>query len=225
MIEFRPFSKIQGGFSGRHLSELKNLGWGLEDLIQLDQVHGDKIYLFDKLKDLPHLQRAAGDALVTSLKGRPIAVRTADCVPILLAHPEGIVAAVHAGWRGTLGRILQKTLQKMRKKYGLQLQQIRIAMGPAICKNCYQVGDEVANSFRKGGQGQFIQPSSKPKYLLDLKEANFFQALEEGVPSHQIEIRKECTLCEVEKFYSHRAALARGIANEGRNYSWILLEP
>jgi purine-nucleoside/S-methyl-5'-thioadenosine phosphorylase / adenosine deaminase len=225
MIPFRPHPKIIGGFTGRDLDSVALSGYRIEDLVQLRQVHGDRIWILKEKKDLNNIRQAEGDAIISTIPGIGIAIRSADCVPILVAHPKTLVAAVHAGWRGTYARILQKTLVKIREEWGLDLREATVVIGPAICGDCYEVGTEVSEAFFKDGRGDFLKKAKTTKFYLDLRRANLAQALEAGVPNSGIEIREECTLCQQDHYYSYRGALARGQENSGRNYSWVVLEP
>jgi YfiH family protein len=130
-----------------------------------------------------------GDALITNRPGLFVAIRTADCVPILLADVRNhAVAAVHAGWRGTVSGILSHTLEKMAHLYGTNLADVRLAMGPAILNCCYEVGPEVAKHFGLSGRG-----------CVDLIEANQRQAV-----GARVEAIGRCTSCDLGLFYSFR---------------------
>src|SRR5262249_19786460 len=108
VIPFAPFAKIRGAFLGKAAGDLAG------EFLPLRQVHGDGIITLRERSQAKGLQDATGDAWICSAWGVPIAVRTADCVPMLLAHPDRVIAAVHAGWRGTRARILQKVLSRLR---------------------------------------------------------------------------------------------------------------
>src|SRR5207245_6865585 len=117
-------------------------------LISLKQIHSAVIHLFNAA---PH-QPCKGDASATNRPGLLLAVQTADCVPILLVDPKNrAVAAVHAGWRGTLARIVEKAIGRMQMQFGSQSADLLAAIGPAISGCCYEVGTEVAAAF----SGQF----------------------------------------------------------------------
>lgn len=204
---------VQGGFLG--VSSSKEISSG--DWVTLKQVHGDGVVVLCRLEDLPKTP-AEGDAILCGIPGVRIAVKTADCVPILWAHPGGVVAAVHAGWKGSLLRILQKSLRTLEQTWGLDSRQVRMAIGPAISGNVYEVGAEVAGPFRKI-YPECIRPHGK-KYLLDLKEFNRLEALASGIPESAIEMHEPCTFSD-ERFFSHRRAQKLGLHNEGRNYSFI----
>lgn len=222
MIEFNPCAGISGGFGGRDLTGPKERGLSPADFFQLKQVHSDRVILLKNESDLALFKNTEADAVITTLKGVPLAVRTADCVPILIAHPSGAIAAVHSGWKGTSLKILLKTLQQMQNDLKLDLSRAFVAIGPAICGHCYEVGEEVAEQFFKGWKADVLHSASRGKFLLDLKFANQLLAIEAGVPFSQITVRPECTLCHEKEFYSYRGALRRGEKGEGRNYAWIL---
>lgn len=148
-----------------------------------------------------------GDALITRQPGVTISVRTADCYPILLAdRVTRAVAAVHAGWRGTEARIVQKVLERMSAEFGARPENITAAIGPGIGGCCYQVGDEVARKFGMSGAGK-----------LDLAEENVKQLKAAGVLSPRIESITACTHCRPGQFHSYR----RDGEQAGRMISFI----
>lgn len=212
MKSFRPFPGVTGAFEGKKTSEDFNL---LRDLVLMKQVHGDLIHVIkaDSTSQAPQ----EADAILSFNVNFPIAVRTADCVPILLAHPDGMIAAVHAGWRGTRLKILEKTLMKIRDEFKKDLTQIFISIGPAICASCYEVGEEVAAEF----SADYLISKGSGKYLLDLKKANFDLAVKMGLKSEQIQVLPDCTLCQNDEYYSYRHETQQGLSKEGRNYSWV----
>lgn len=111
------------------------------------QVHGDAVEILESSQQQP----GDVDALITPVSGVYLAVKTADCVPLLLLDPERkIAAAVHAGWKGTLLRITRKTIQIMNQEFGTEPSRVLAAVGPSIGPCCYEVGDNVLNAFRRG---------------------------------------------------------------------------
>jgi len=135
------------------------------------------------------------DALITGQAGFALAIRTADCVPILIADPEHrAVAAVHAGWRGTVSGILTKTLAAMAKRFGTAPEKTLVAIGPAIGPCCFEVGPEVAVQFGHPIENRHV----------DLIEANRQQVLRAGVPVAQITVSGRCTHCDPTLFHSFR---------------------
>lgn len=219
MLPFEPFDKISGAFLGKGMGDLS------EEFFQLKQVHGDRIVALKNAKDAKKWRGSDGDAIICQEWGLPIAVRTADCVPIFVAHPSRVIAVVHAGWRGTSARILEKTLVKLRGEFKLDLAQVAVAIGPAICSQCYEVGEDVAKAFRSQDGEKYLRSGSGGKFFLDLKSANADQAKAMGVLPEGIVLHEECTLCREDLFYSYRGSTGRGETNAGRNYSWLMISP
>lgn len=135
-----------------------------------------------------------GDALVTAQDRVPVSVRTADCYPILLVDTRNrAVAAVHAGWRGTAGRIVVRTIEQMLERYGTEPADLRVAIGPGIGGCCYDVGIEVARQFGLEHAGK-----------IDLAEINHRLLVENGVAAQRIQVLGGCTLCDAQLFHSFR---------------------
>lgn len=148
-----------------------------------------------------------GDALLENTPGHLVAVKTADCIPILLVDVEHrAVAAVHAGWRGTVSRIAQKAVGRMREQFGTRAEAVHAAIGPGIGKCCYEVGPEVAAQFGEAGPCR-----------IDLTEANRRQLAVEGVAESRIYAAGLCTRCGAEDFHSFRRDKERA----GRMLSFI----
>ena len=136
-----------------------------------------------------------GDALMETTPGRLVAVKTADCIPILLVDTrQRAVAAVHAGWRGTAQRIAARAIDEMQKRFSTRPEHLHAAIGPGIGQCCYQVGPEVAAQF-----GEFADSSRH----VDLPAANLSQLAGCGVPPAQIYTAGLCTMCNAE-FHSYR---------------------
>jgi YfiH family protein len=163
------------------------------------------------------------DALITNEKNIPIAVRTADCVPVLLEDSKvGVVAAVHAGWRGTVQNIVGKTIEKMIKDFDCNPKDIFVGIGPSISPSVYEVGEEVYQSFYESNYPNdlfFKQKNQKGKYLLDLWAANMWQIEQNDIPKSNVEISKMCTFTQNKRFYSAR----RDTINTGRMAAIIKL--
>ena len=158
-----------------------------------------------------------GDGLVSQGAGQFLGILTADCVPILLADTQTrAVAALHAGWRGTLACIVERGVEAMRATFGSRAEHLRAAIGPAIRPCCFEVGDEVKSAFAEAfpyaealfaGQGD-SRGEARPR--LDLHTANQRQLLEAGLAADNIEIVPECTACSRlldgrRKYFSYRA--------------------
>ena len=147
-----------------------------------------------------------GDALLEDTPGAVVAVKTADCLPILLVDERhGAVAAVHAGWRGTVAGIARRAVEAMRAQFGSLPEDLHAAIGPGIGKCCYEVGPEVAAEFGQQGRAH-----------VDLAEANRRQLMNAGVTAQRIYASNLCTMCRAEEFHSFR----RDKEAAGRLYSF-----
>jgi purine-nucleoside/S-methyl-5'-thioadenosine phosphorylase / adenosine deaminase len=193
-------------------------------LVTLKQFHSDVIHVFDT----PPPEPCRGDASLTRTPGLLLGVQTADCVPILLVDPATrAVAAIHAGWRGTLQRIVAKTIGRLQMDFGVKPANLLAALGPAIGGGCYEVGTEVASAFhaqfpnasewfdelRTGDEPNPLQwlnmqpPGHQPSpkgVLLDLRKANRAQLLEAGLREKNIFTSDLCTACRRDLLFSYR---------------------
>lgn len=149
------------------------------------------------------------DGIVTNVKGLPLMCFTADCVPVLLCDPEnGVAGAVHCGWRSTVKDILGEALEKMRE-LGAENKNIRTAIGPAIEICCFETDREVPDAVEKllsgDAEGVYFEAPGTGKYMVDLKEVNRRRLMQLGVRDENISVSDECTSCNSDKYWSHRA--------------------
>ena len=145
------------------------------------------------------------DAVVTRQKGFCLCVSTADCVPVLIYDKvREVIAAVHAGWRGTVGRIVEKTLEAMKSHYGTEGRDVVACIGPSISLESFEVGDEVYAAFGEAGFDMSRIARKYAKWHLDLWEANRMQLLAHGVLPHHIEVAGICTYQHPDDFFSAR---------------------
>jgi len=159
------------------------------------------------------------DALITNVPNIILTILTADCVPILLYDKnKQVIAAVHAGWKGTNKKILMKTIEEMIQIYGCNTQDIIAGIGPSIGKCCYEVNHDVAKFFAHIPHAYTI---IKDKYMLDLPYINKQQLLNIGIKKENIELSNICTSCKVERFFSYRKELGCS----GRFMSMIGIKP
>lgn len=198
-------------------------------LATLRQIHSDVIHVLDAVPQTA----PKGDAAITRAPGVLLAVQTADCIPILLVDTKRrAVAAIHAGWRGTLQRIAAKTLGRMRLEFGTRPGEVLAALGPGIGRCCYHVGIEVVTAFhaqfaraREWFDGPFdllvndytpnplqwlnrMPPGHQPPpptAQLDLIAANRWQLEDAGVKPRSISVSGLCTACRPDLLFSHRA--------------------
>jgi YfiH family protein len=164
------------------------------------------------------------DALVTNQAELCICIQTADCVPILLFDPiKKIVSAVHAGWRGTVNKIVEVCVQKMVLKYESSPENILATIGPSISPEIYEVGMEVVEAVRKSvpNSEKALQKNNSGKFHFDLWEANRQLMIKCGLQSKNIETLGECSFFNMEKYYSAR----RDGIQTGRMVTGIMLKP
>lgn len=175
-------------------------------VVQPHQVHGDRVAVVID-KETTREQLEGIDALITNQIDCPIAVRTADCVPILLFDPiQNAVAAVHAGWRGTAKRIVEKTISRMSVEYGTKPDDILAVIGPSIGPDSFFVHDDVKQVFSVGGFpiDLICKAHGTDAYLIDLWFANKWLLEQTGVKTNNIQITGICTYFHHDKFYSAR---------------------
>ena len=163
------------------------------------------------------------DGVMSNQAGVLLAVQTADCIPVLVADPDRrVVAAFHAGWRGTAQRIVEHGVAQMRARFGCAPERLVAAIGPGIGGCCYTVGEELQARFgEQFAYAQTLFRRTARGLFLDLTEANRRQLLEAGVLSDRIEQVGGCTACQPERFFSHRAQRGR----TGRMMSVIGIAP
>lgn len=145
------------------------------------------------------------DSLICNIPDVPLMLFYADCVPVLLAdNVSGAVGLAHAGWRGTVAKIAQKTLDAMAEEFGTKAENVVAAIGPSIGRCCYEVDDFVRN--QAAGYEEFFAPKELAgKYMLDLWGYNVKQLLEYGVLSENIAVAEVCTAHNSSLFCSYRA--------------------
>ena len=219
-------------------------------LVQLKQIHSALVSMVSAASREP----LAGDGLITNTPGLLLAIKTADCVPVLVADVKRRVAGgFHAGWRGTVARVAEKGVGEMRRQFGSLPRDLRAAIGPSIRRCCYQVGSEVRAEF----ESQFSYADELfeevfdsnalhvrypllflnqrapghgdlgPEIHLDLVEANNRQLQEAGIRAEHISVVGGCTACDTLRFFSHRAEIRQDRANDGghRHQAKIKTQP
>lgn len=166
------------------------------------QIHGNNIYKPEKKSVYP----PEADALITNKRGITLSIFTADCLPIFILDPEKkAIGLVHAGWRGTMARIVQKTLLEMKKEYQTDAKDCITGIGPGICGKCYEIGATVVEYMLKEFTGftPFLQQKNN-KTLLNLFSLNKQQLKEAGVLEKNISMCEYCTAESNQLFYSYR---------------------
>lgn len=208
-------------------------------LAQLTQVHGTRVVAVPEEAGAarPSGTWADGDALITEAAGFALAVKAADCVPLLIGdRRRGVVAAIHAGWRGTAAGVAAATVLAMGQRYGSRPADLEVAVGPSIGPCCYQVGTDVCDAFLEAGAdphdvAEWFMVSPAPsrgadlglgsearkagtavqagRLWLDTWQANSAQLMAAGVPPGQIHVAGLCTACYPDLLHSYRVDGAR----------------
>jgi YfiH family protein len=187
-------------------------------LVTAEQVHGTEALFIHGTNKTDH---RGFDILMTDKKGIAVAVKTADCLPILMVEPvKGLVAAVHAGWKGTAARVVEKAVQKI-VLLGGRPENLAVSLGPSIGGLCYEVEKDVLGAFQREFPDwpEFFKRKSETKWLLNLAEANRLQLLLMGVKPERIDRIDLCTHCRPDLFHSYR----RDGEKAGRMVSFIQL--
>ena len=222
--------RLQGGVF--HFFGLKIEGEGKEvhargpqegRFLRPRQAHSDRIRVHRRGEKLPEEDPKGHDAVISDEAGICLQVVTADCVPLLFYDPsKGVAGAVHAGWKGSLARISEKTIKALQREFGCQPRNIFVGIGPSIGPCCYEVGKEVSEAIIHHFHQweRFVKKRSTQNPFLDLWEMNRLQLLEQGVPEDQVIISGLCTRCRPDLFFSYR----RDGPNAGRMHSGIRLQ-
>jgi YfiH family protein len=217
----------EGGVSGREYSRL-NLGFHVGDdencvrqnralladalgyngstLVAAQQTHGTNAHIvsqqdggrgaMDSASAIPNC-----DALIVAGKNMPVLIQVADCAPILIADEKReMLAVVHAGWRGAVGKIASQTIAKMQSECGTRAQDLSVGIGPCLCADCLEVGEEVA---QQAPENCVLHGRAKPH--LDLRAIIAGDCATAGVLPARIEAMPDCPRCDNETFFSHRA--------------------
>src|SRR3989338_8570269 len=134
------FSFIQHGFLTRHFGTDQVKGISVRSVCRVKQVHGNTVAHVTDLNQLPKLRQTEADIIITKIPDTALIISTADCVPLLFCDPiKKVIAAAHAGWRGTAKNVAKTTVWALQKKFGCASQNIRGAIGPSIQDCCYEV--------------------------------------------------------------------------------------
>lgn len=198
MIKSQLLEKIEGishGFGTREDARAKNV-------VTVQQVHGAKI--FHATKVTPK-EPEGYDILIADRPKIAIAAKAADCLPVLIAEAEaGIVAAVHAGWKGTLVRVTEKAVECILEMGG-ETRNLVAALGPSMSGACFEVEEDVKKAFeREFLDWPILKQKSQQKWLLDVAETNRLQLMDLGLKPSQIDRIDLCTHCRPDLFWSYR---------------------
>lgn len=175
---------------------LEHLGVRTENLAVPKQVHGDNVVRVSR----PGIYENC-DALISNKKGVFLRITTADCLPLFLFDPNsGSVAAVHAGWRGCVQQIAQKTIIQMGEEFSTKPGELRVYIGPSARKCCYEVGEDVTRKFNQ----RFLIDTGGERPHFDMLGFTLDLLRESGVDNLHIEVSPHCTICTPQLFHSYR---------------------
>lgn len=197
----------------RRIAEI--IGREIQDFVLSDQTHTTnvrKVTEEDRGKGIVYQKDYCDvDGLITNERHVVLATFYADCVPLFLVDKKHrAIGLSHSGWKGTAGRMGEHTLLAMREAYGTTPEDVEIGIGPSICKDCYEVGEDVAEAFAAGFPDKvrkdILFAKGGGKYHLDLWKANEYIFRMAGVPKEQISVTDICTCCNPNYLFSHRAS-------------------
>lgn len=191
----------------------RKIGYDIQNFVASHQTHTTNIRIVSKN------DRGKGivvprdyediDGMMTNEKNLVLFTYYADCVPLYFVDKVNKVIAIsHSGWKGTVNRMGAKTVEKMINVYGSNPKDIQCAIGPSICKDCYEISEDVAKEFKKEFEKnevrEFLEEKDNGKYQLDLWKVNEIILQQAGIQEKNIENRKICTCCNKEILFSHR---------------------
>lgn len=213
------------------------MGAKLEDIVCSDQTHTTNVRQVGKADGGKGVTRERGytdvDGLITNEPGVLLATFYADCVPLYFVDPvHKAIGLSHSGWRGTVGRMGQKTLETMKEAYGTNPEDVYAAIGPSICQDCYEISADVAEHFYReflSGFSKYVQDGENPilidkgngKYQLDLWKTNEIIMLEAGILPEHLTVTNICTCCNAKLLFSHRASKGK----RGNLGAFLMLKP
>lgn len=191
------------------------IGFSCGALVCSDQTHTTNIRVVTEADRGKGFTRARDytdmDGLITNVPGLVLATFYADCVPLYFADPKKkVIGLSHSGWRGTVGKIGKKTVERMQEEYGCKPADIRAVIGPSICQSCYEVSLDVIEEFQRAFSEEtwplLYKKNENEKYQLDLWKANEIILKETGIAAEHLAVTDRCTCCNPSLLFSHRAS-------------------
>ena len=191
------------------------VGFKMEDIVTSDQTHTANVRLVTEedrgngiTKPRPYTDV---DGMITNVPGLVLATFYADCVPLYFIDPvHRAIGLSHSGWRGTVNRMGQVTVEKMQKEFGCDPKNILACVGPSICQECYEVSEDVIDmfsaNFRESEYDRLFYAKENGKFQLDLWKANELVLTDAGIRPEHMAVTNVCTCCNPELLFSHRAS-------------------
>jgi len=209
----------------RRIAEV--LDCNVEDMVASHQTHATNIRRVDATDGGKGILRSRDyenvDGLVTGEEGVALVTYYADCVPLFFVDPiHRAIGLAHSGWRGTVGRMGECMVKTMGREFSAKPEELRAAVGPSICRTCYEVSEEVARQFTDMLGEEVVSPGRAPgKYQLDLWRANELILLQAGIMAEHIAVTDICTCHNPDYLFSHRASGGR----RGNLGAFLMLKP
>lgn len=193
------------------------IGFNPKNIVASKQTHTTNVKIVSKKDCGKGIYRERDyddvDGMITNEKGIVLATYFADCVPLYMVDTKNkAIGLSHSGWRGTVGKIGKVTLDLMKETYGTNPKDVIACIGPSICRDCYEVSEDVATEFEaafKGRKKDILINKGNGKYQLDLWECNYIIFKECGVYEENIHMPDICTCHNMEMMFSHRATQGR----------------
>ena len=186
-------------------------GYDVSRLVMSDQIHETKVLRVNEEDAHFGVPQKGVDALMTNVRRLPLMTFYADCVPLMFFDGEHkVIAMAHSGWKGTVAKIGRVCLERMKDEYGTDPKEVFAAIGPSICRQCYEVDEPLLEAFRQSfpqKADSWFEKTEKPgHYLLDLAKACQYTLKEAGVKPERIAMPDLCTCCNPKFLFSHRAS-------------------
>lgn len=183
----------------------REVGFASERLYELTQVHGGRVEQVDQNVEPALFQLREADALVSGGPDQALAIRVADCVPVLLADPiSGAVAAAHAGWRGVVAEVVPATVRRLVELTGSAPEQLLAAVFPCIGVAAFEVGEDVAEQLARAASEGCVESRAGQRPHADLALAVSVQLAQAGLPRGRVDLVRGCTFSEPSRFFSYR---------------------
>lgn len=211
---------------------LAHFGLGEDDITSTFQRHSPSVQVVTREQARRYVfyrpdPIVVADGIITAEPGLMLCSMESDCTPVYLLDPvRSVIGMIHSGWKGTAALIAVKAVQLMEKEFGSLPEDIMVAFGPCICRECYEVGDDILPPFSENFSEEeihsFFRPKNDGKYLLDVNRAITISLMREGVSETNIRSCGRCTFHET-LFYSHRRQLKAGLPGKDHMFTGIML--
>ena len=187
------------------------VGYDMKRLVMSDQIHETTVLRVNEEDAGGGVIKRGVDGLMTNVKRLPLMTFYADCVPLMFYDTKNhVIAMSHSGWKGTVAKIGEITLNRMKEEYGTEPPDVKVAIGPSICQDCYEVDKTLLDAFYESfgdASSKWFKPSkNEGHFMLDLQSACRYTLIKAGVDKENIAMPDLCTCCNPDFLFSHRAS-------------------